>query len=192
MKDHTYDKLLIGLALLAPLLLMALSKWQYSLNTWYVPLNGDKSAYMSQSLEQNLRALPEVVQGSGVTLFFVSDRSCPCTRVTLNILQTAVKQANRKDLQLMIVDVNDPLAKTPAWTRILQQIPATPTLLVTEGQRLVYGGPVNSGSMCTTSVLKILGLSVLQSTSQKPVINWLQEGCYCPLKRVAASHSTRQ
>lgn len=188
MNEETYDKWLIRLALLAPLLLMALSKWQYSLNTWYVPVNTSSSAYLSQSLAHEMSVLPEVVQGRGVTLFFVSDQSCPCTKVTLNILQTAMKQANRKDLRLVIVDANAPLAKTPAWQRVLQQIPATPTLLVTEGQRLVYGGPVNSGSMCTTSVLKILGLSVLQAEPQKPVMNWLQEGCYCPLKPPAEQH----
>ncbi|RYZ92994.1 MAG: hypothetical protein EOO68_22160 [Moraxellaceae bacterium] len=60
-------------------------------------------------------------------------------------------------------------------------IPSTPTLLVMDEQRLVYAGPVTAGNMCTTSVLKILGISVLQSEPQKPVINWLEEGCYCPL-----------
>lgn len=185
MKENTYDQMLIWLALLAPLLLMALSKWQYSLNTWYIPLNQNSTTYFSQSLEQDIRALSATTQTNRVTLFFISDRHCSCTQVTLNILQNAIAQTNRKDLHLITIDINDPLPERSKWIKILKQIPATPTLLVTEGQRLVYGGPVNSGSMCTTNVLKILGLTVLQSDSQKPVINWLQQGCYCPLKHVS-------
>ena len=186
MNELTYDKLLINLAVLAPFLLMALSKWQYSLDTWYTPVSGDTASYFGQSLEQDIRALPESTLGSahgtGSTLYFIYDKNCPCTRPTLNILQDAMAKGNRKDLRLVELDVNSPLAKRQSWQRVLRQIPATPTLLVTEGHRLVYGGPVNSGSMCTTSVLNILGLSVLQSAPQKPVINWVEKGCYCPLK----------
>ncbi|MDE2421299.1 MAG: hypothetical protein KGO49_09000 [Gammaproteobacteria bacterium] len=183
MKEETYNKLLIRLAILAPLLLIALSKWQYSLNDWYIPLNKDTKSYFSENLAQDVRILPDLRQGHDVTLFFISDTNCPCTRAALNILRTAIDQTSRKDLHLIVVDINDQIAQSSAWMRVLQQIPATPTLLVIEGHRLVYGGPVNSGSMCSANILKILGLSVLQSTPQKPVINWLQAGCYCPLKR---------
>ena len=186
MKEDTYDQILIWLALLAPLLLMALSKWQYSLNTWYVPVNQNAMAYFGQNLEQDMRALSATAQTNHVTLFFISDRNCPCTQVTLNILQNTIAQTNRKNLHLNIIDINDPLTNRSTWIKILKQIPATPTLLVTESSRLVYAGPVNSGSMCTANVLKILGLSVLQSNPQKPVINWLQQGCYCPLKRTTS------
>jgi hypothetical protein len=182
MKEEAWDKLLIRLALLAPLLLVALSKWQDSLITWYVPWSGSTATYFDDRFEQDVRALPDVGRKQGATLFFISDRACPCTRATLGTLQAAMVKADRKDLRLVMVDVNDPLAKSPQWSRLLRQLPATPTLLITEGQRLVYGGPVNSGNLCTTKVQEILGLSALQSAPQRPVINWLEKGCYCRLQ----------
>lgn len=182
MKEDTYDKFLVRLALVSPLLLIALSQWQASLITWYVPWSRDSATYFGDQFEQDVRALPSLGMDAGATLFFISDRSCPCTRASLGILQAAMEKAPRKDLRLVVVDVNDPVAKIPAWSQVLQQMPATPTLLVTDGQKLVYGGPVNSGNLCTTSIQKTLGIKALQSPPQKPVINWLEKGCYCPLK----------
>lgn len=186
MKEQTYDNILILLAILAPILLIVLSKWQASLIRWYVPLNDSPTAYFSSNLESDIRALshsnqPAFNQAQGATLFFIADKTCPCTTATLSILKNALQVSSRQDVKLVVIDVHSPQASTPAWQRILQQIPSTPTLLVMDEQRLVYAGPVTAGNMCTTSVLKILGISVLQSEPQKPVINWLEEGCYCPL-----------
>lgn len=185
MKEKTYDKLLIRLALLGPLALIALSQWQASLITWYEPWSGDTATYFGKQFEQDLRALPSMSKEGGATLLFVADKSCPCTKASLATLQAAMEKGGRKDIRLVVMDVNSPPIKNPAWNRVLEQIPATPTLLVTEGHKFLYGGPVNSGNLCTTSVQKILGLSVLDSTPQRPVINRLDKGCYCPLKHVS-------
>lgn len=190
MKEETYDKLLIRLALLGPLALIALSQWQASLITWYEPWRGDTATYFGKEFEQDVHALPGIGDESGSTLLFIADKSCPCTKASLATLQAAMQKGGRNDMHLVAVDVNDPSTKDPAWARVLRQIPATPTLLVTEGKKFVYGGPVNSGNLCTTSVQKILGLSVLDAAPQRPVINRLEKGCYCSLKhkseRVAA------
>lgn len=189
MKEQTYDNILMLLAILAPLLLIVLSKWQSSLTRWYMPLTEDHTAYFSNSLEQDIRLLAVADQYSskqqyGVTLFFIADNTCPCTAATSSILNNAMQTSNHQDIKLVMMDVHSPQTSTPAWQRVLQQIPATPTLLVMDGQRLVYAGPVTAGNMCTTNVLKVLGLTVLQAEPQKPVINWLEQGCYCPLPSV--------
>jgi hypothetical protein len=181
MKETTTDYLLILLALLAPLLLVVLSKWQNSLNTWYIPLHEDATAYFSPSLEQDILALPESQDHQGITLFFIADMNCPCTQATLKILQTTIQTSSKKDIKFISLDIHTPQAKHTAWKKVLQQIPATPTLFISDHNRLVYAGPVTAGNMCTNSVLKILGLSILEAAPQKPVINWLEEGCYCPI-----------
>lgn len=182
-KEKSIDNFLILIALLAPLLLVVLSKWQESLNVWYVPLHQDTTLYFGKTLEQDILRLPETKGNSGAVLFFIADETCPCTRATLNILKQSMQTSQRQDTQLVILDINDVKAKSAEWAQILKQIPAVPTLLVMEAQHLVYAGPVTAGNMCTTSVLKILGLSILESEKQRTVINWLEEGCYCPIKK---------
>lgn len=162
MKEQAYDNALILLAILAPLLLIVLSKWQSSLTRWYVPLTDDHTAYFSSSLEQDIQGISHSVQlpvsqAHGATLFFIADKTCPCTTATSNILKNAMQVSSRQDVKLVTIDLYSAQASTPALQRILQQIPATPSLLVMDGQRLVYAGPVTAGNMCTTNVLKILG-----------------------------------
>lgn len=183
-KEDLYDRSLIFIAFIAPVLLIALSKWQYSLNTWYMPLKDNPSVYFQKNLQEQINSLTDVTNNTGATMIFISDSNCVCTRATLTILNAALKESHRQDVKLRILDINSPIAKTQKWQRILKQIPATPTLLITDHKRLVYAGPVNAGSMCTTDVLKVLGLSVLESEPQKTVINWLEQGCYCPLKHM--------
>lgn len=179
-RERARDRWLIRLALLAPLLLVLLSKWQASLLTWYLPWGDDPAAYLDARLAAQLRALPGLATG-GTTLLAVTDRRCPCTRATLRLLEGAMARSPRRDLRLRIVDIADAEAGTPAWRAVLAQLPAIPTLLVLEGERLRYAGPVNSGNLCTTRVQEILGLAALQTTTPQPVINWLQQGCYCRL-----------
>lgn len=183
-RERARDRWLIRLALLAPLLLVLLSKWQASLVSWYLPWGDDPAAYLDARLDAQISALPELGDAAdATTLLVVTDRACPCTRATLNIIKDAMARSARRDLRLKIVDIGDAKARTPAWRRVVAQLPSTPTLLVTEGQRLRYAGPVNSGNLCTTRVQELLGLAALQTSNSQPVINWLQQGCYCRLPR---------
>ena len=183
-KERMVDILLIFLTLFAPVLLVALSKWQNSLNTWYVPLTQDATVYLSGNLQKDVLALPEVKARNSITLFFIADKDCPCTKASFTILKTNMQNSQQKRLQLVTIDVHADSTQSPAWQKVLKQIPATPSLLVMDHQRLVYAGPVTAGNMCTTSVLKILGLSLLQAKPQQPVMNWLEQGCYCPLNQL--------
>lgn len=183
MSEQAWDRLLIRLALLAPLLLVALSKWQDSLINWYVPWEDD-TRYFGASFAPDVLASSGMASEKGAVLTLVVDEDCPCTRATLVVLQSAMAESSRQDLHLVVQDVRDSVMRRPEWARVLQQIPATPTLIITEGQRLVYAGPVNSGNLCTTQVRNVLGLAALESTaSGRPVINWLEKGCYCPVRR---------
>lgn len=187
MKDATGDRLLIWLAVLGPLLLVLVARWQASLTTWYVPWSGDSATYFDAQFAAQVKALPGLGSAQASTFMVVADRDCPCTRVTLNVLKDALAKATRRDIRLQVMDVRDPLARTPEWSRVLRQIPATPTLLITQGKRLLYAGPVNSGQYCTSGVLQILGLTALEAAPPRPVINWLQQGCYCRMPRPAAA-----
>ena len=57
------------------------------------------------------------------------------------------------------------------------------TLLAVEGRQLVYAGPVTSGNLCTTAVRRVLGVTALQAPQAGPILNWLDNGCYCRLER---------
>lgn len=180
MKEETIDHLIILLALLAPMLLVALSKWQDSLNTWYIPLSQNPNTYFSDNLERNI--LKVAPTEKSVNLYFIADMNCACTQATLNILKAAMQNSTKSKIQLNVLDIHSPKAKQIGWQNIINEIPATPTLLVTDHERLVYAGPVTAGDMCTTNVQKILGLSILEAEPQKPILNWLEKGCYCPIK----------
>lgn len=182
MKEDAYDKLLIKLAQLAPLLLIVLSQWQASLMTWYMPWD-DATEYFGDQFAQDVSAIPELKNEVGSTLVFIADEDCPCTRASLSILKSAMRESGRKDLHLIILDVNGAEAKSQTWTRVLAQIPATPTLLITEGETLRYGGPVIAGNLCTTRIQEVLGLSVLQENPTSPVISQLETGCYCSIEK---------
>jgi hypothetical protein len=56
-------------------------------------------------------------------------------------------------------------------------------LLAVEGKQLVYAGPVTSGNLCTTAVQRVLGVTALQAPRNRPILNWLDNGCYCRLTR---------
>lgn len=182
MNEQTWDRLLIRLALLAPLLLVVLSKWQDSLINWYVPWE-DEAGYFGASFERDVLALPDMAAGKEAVLTLVMDESCPCTRATSAVLRSAMAVSSRQDLLLVVRDIRDPVMRRPEWVRVLQQIPATPTLIITEGRQLVYAGPVSSGNLCTTQVRNVLGLAALESAAPgRPMINWLEKGCYCPVR----------
>jgi hypothetical protein len=173
MKASAYDRTLIALTLLAPLLLFALSKWRASLDTLYAPVGID---------DQFTERVADWLASSGETgprLIVVADRDCPCTQASLRSLEAALAQSSRKDIQLSVRYVDD--GADAAWLGVIEQLPSTPTLLAVEGKQLVYAGPVTSGNLCTTAVQRVLGVTALQAARDRSIFNWLDKGCYCRL-----------
>jgi hypothetical protein len=171
MKASVYDRTLIALTLLAPLLLLALSQWRASLDTVYAP------AGVSHQFTEVVSAWLATDSQRGARLIVIADRSCPCTTASLRILESALVQADRKDVQLNVRYIEDVDAV------VRREIPSTPTLLAMEGKQLVYAGPVTSGNLCTTAVQRVLGVTALQAPRDRPILNWLDNGCYCRLTR---------
>ena len=184
MKDSLYDRLLIGLAVAGPLVMVALNAWQASLTKWYVPFDSDSRGAFGTQFERNVSDWVASTHGTGAELVVIVDRSCPCTKATLLKLNEAVARSQRKDVRVVVRDIHDTDTETnTAWQKMLPDIPATPTLLTIEGKQLVYAGPAISGSFCTSAVQRVLGISVLQAPPRSPLFNWVDKGCYCPTTR---------
>jgi hypothetical protein len=162
MKPSAYDRTLIALTLLAPLLLLVLTKWRASLDTLYAP------AGVSEQFTQHVSEWLGRSNESGSRLIVIVDRDCPCTKASLRILESA-----RGDVPLTVRDIEE---VDPA---VRDELPSTPTLLAVEGRQLVYAGPVTSGNLCTTAVQRVLGVTALQAPRARPILNWLDTGCYC-------------
>lgn len=187
-KESTYDRVLIALVLLGPLLLFALNKWRASLDVPYAPPDDGRLSYFDERFERNLVTWLSNDDAPHRRLIVVADRECPCTKAALRSLDAAVAGSSRTDIELSVryIDDADPPGGSTAWRNLLEELPATPTLLAIDGGQLVYAGPVNSGNLCTTSVRKVLGVAVLQTPRSSPVVSWLDRGCYCRLKRAHA------
>lgn len=183
MKESTYDRVLIILTLLAPLLMFALTKWRASLDVSYARLDAGHFSYFGEQFTQNLAAWLASADKTGPRLIVVADRECPCTRAALRSLDAALARSYRKDIRVDVryVDDADVEGDRSAWKAVLSEVPATPTLLAIEGRQLTYAGPVNSGNLCTTAVARVLGVTALQSPRTSPILNWLDRGCYCQL-----------
>ncbi|KAF0809729.1 hypothetical protein A167_01545 [Alcanivorax sp. S71-1-4] len=183
MKDSTYDRILVLLVLLAPFSMIVLSKWRASLETSYVPMQGEYREFFDAPFEKHVAGWLARQAISGPELILIVASDCPCTQATRSSLQKALAEASRPEARLTLRYIDDPQAAADAdWQAVLAAIPATPTLLAVDQQRLLYAGPVTSGNFCTTAVNRVLGLTVLEARPDNPVINWFDEGCYCHLK----------
>lgn len=186
-KESGYDRFLVILALLAPLALLTLSKWQASLDTWYAPMDVADANYFGESFQRSVAKWLESAEGAGAALVVIADRKCPCTRATLKKLDEALALSPRRDIRLVVRDIGDVDADQDAvWTQVLSEVPATPTLLVVEGKRLLYAGPVTSGNFCTTAVGRVLGVTALQLPRSAAMFNLIDKGCYCRLQDAPA------
>lgn len=182
MKDGTYDRLLTVLVLLAPLTMLVLSKWRASLDVWYAPLDDSTATVFDESFERQAAQWARQHGGSGAELILIVDRDCPCTRATVARLEAAHAQSSRRDARLTLRDVDDLEAPDdPRWRILLDGIPSTPTLLAVDRGELLYAGPATSGNFCTIAVNRVLGLSAMEMPRSRPVLNWLDKGCYCRL-----------
>lgn len=190
MKESTYDRVLIALTLLAPLLMFALNKWRASLDSWYAPPDAADVSYFDDRFTRSVATWLGDNQEAGPQLVVIADRECPCTKASLRSLDAALAQSNRKGIDLAVRYVDDPGANHGAWGDVLNQLPSTPTLLAIDGGQLVYAGPVNSGNLCTTAVARVLGVTALQSPRTSPIVSWLDRGCYCRLQFMTTTGSS--
>lgn len=182
MKPDTYDRLLITLALTAPLALFALDAWRASLDRWYVPSDGGGRTYFGKPFASSVAGWLQTIDGQGATLVLIVDRDCPCTSAARNSLEVSLARSSGRDIRLVVRDVDGPDSRSSvAWRAVLRELPATPTLLAIDGRALAYAGPVNSGNLCTTAVERVLGVTALQAPQRRPILNWLARGCYCAL-----------
>jgi len=182
--DSTYDRLLIVLATLAPLTLMILNRWQASWNHWYAPMDGAELIRIDADLKRSAAAWLQDTAGTGARLYLVVDRDCPCTAAASKRLAAALSETRRPDVSLDVIDIDDSAAnRNPAWRALVDEVPATPTLIAADGKRLVYAGPAISGNLCTATVQRFLGLSALQAPMTTPVVSLVDKGCYCRTDR---------
>lgn len=182
MKEDAVDRLLVVLALLAPLALVALGKWQASLESWYVPQEKTDPAYLDDAFVGDVTAWLQAERKHGTVLYVVVDDECPCTMATLDILRSALDRSGRADIRLELKKLDESAVTNSAWRRVVARIPSTPTLLASEGDRVLYAGPVTAGNICSVGAQRVLGLSVLQAKPEDAVINSLERGCYCAVK----------
>lgn len=171
MKESAYDRVLIALTLLAPLFMFGLNQWRASLDTLYAPAGEQFMVNVSDWIASS--------NETGPRLIVVADRDCPCTKAALRSLDAALAQSGRKDIRMTVRYIDDVADR--AWAAVLNELPSTPTLLATDGAQLAYAGPVTSGNLCTTAVQKVLGVAALQAQRSSPILNWLDNGCYCRL-----------
>lgn len=182
MKDRAYDQLLVTLALLAPLAMFALGKWQASLDIWYLPPDAASADTFGEQFHRHVSQWLQGVDNPGAALVVIADRECPCTKATLTRLDEALALSRREDIRLVVRDVRSAdTDRDAAWLRVLEAVPATPTLLAIEGRQLLYAGPVTSGNFCTTAVSRVLGVTALQAPQGRTIFNLIDKGCYCRL-----------
>lgn len=177
MKDDLHDRILVALALLAPLALLMLGQWRASLETVYAP--ADAQAF-GPAFERKAGMWIRTRKHASPELHVIADRNCPCTAAALGSLQAAHARSARRDARLIVHYVDEePQLQNTQWDTLLSEVPSTPTLLATDQGRLVYAGPVSAGSSCTAVVSRIFGLIALEARKQRPVVNWIERGCFC-------------
>jgi hypothetical protein len=178
-KPGAYDRALIASVLIVPLALLGLSKWRASLDTWYAS-PGKNATYLDGSFQADAAYWISTANLPASSLILVVDPNCPCTNSAKANLQSAVSASNRRETPIIVRAITaTPSRPDAAWQAVVNKLPSTPTLLAVSERKLVYAGPANSGNLCTTAVEKAVGLRAVEAPPSRPLINWLERGCYC-------------
>ena len=178
-KPSAYDRVLIASVLIVPLALLGLAKWRASLETWYAS-PGENSTYLDGSFQADVANWISTAILPASALILVVDPNCPCTNSAKANLQNALPASNRRDTPIIVrTNTATPSRPDAAWQAVVDRLPSTPTLLAVADRKLVYAGPANSGNLCTTAVQKVIGLRAVEAPPSRPLINWLERGCYC-------------
>ncbi|MFO1217863.1 MAG: hypothetical protein U1E89_05690 [Burkholderiaceae bacterium] len=185
-KPDALDRLLIRLAWAGPALLVVVLRWQMSLDQWYVPLNSPDLARMSNDITEAAGPwLSSLDAAGGRRLFLLTDPNCACTPPAILRVKAAMaeaQQAFRSPMALKVIAVDDRHAlSNVAWRRVVQNIPATPSLIVVDGNRLHYVGPAVSGSLCIADA-NVTGLFGAGPPGDGTTVNFIDKGCFCTSK----------
>jgi hypothetical protein len=174
-----YDKILVHLALLAPLAMVLLGKWQASLERWYIDPDEAPIFGFNDGFQEKAAAWMQAQRIVGNKLVLITDPECACTTATEAKLKSVLSDAEQPLTRLQRIDID---SADPLFMSLIQDIPSTPTLLTVKDGVLSYAGPVSSGNFCTTAVNAVMGVSALHWETATTVYNWLERGCYCPNK----------
>ena len=178
-RPSAYDRALVASVLIVPLALLGLAKWRASLETWYASPGGNAS-YLDGSFQSDTANWISTANLPARALILVVDPNCPCTNFAKANLQNAVSASSRRDTPIIVRSIKaTPSGPDAAWGAVVDKLPSTPTLLAVADRKLLYAGPANSGNLCTTAVQEVIGRRAVEASRSRPLINWLERGCYC-------------
>lgn len=182
MKPGAYDRCLIALTWLAPLVLIVLNRWQASLDRWYAPPNGNTIEEIHNSLDRDLPPWLDSLGRSDDQLYLVIDPACPCTKPAIERIRSAIRESARNDITMTVIDLAyETKTGDPILRSVLKHLPATPSAIAIKGHHLKYAGPAISGSLCSTTG-RVFAVSALQGGNTATAINLIDRGCFCPVK----------
>lgn len=184
MRASLYDQILIKLTWIGPLAFLLLSRWQISLEQWYVPLNGTEVTRMSDALPMDLKPwLQSLGNTSGRHAYLIVDPDCPCTEPAISKVKSVADSSPASSIALQVFSIHDPKWKNDdMWRQVLSNIPSTPTLITAEDNQLLYAGPAVSGSLCSGNA-KTPGLTGQWASVTSVTANFLDWGCFCRTHR---------
>ncbi len=147
------------MALLAPLMMVLLSKWQASLEDWYIDPAVAPMFGFDEGFPEKVSRWLQAEEITGNKLILIVDKDCVCTKATLRRLNSFLNESQVDRGLLLFLEIND-LPESAQQFR--EDIPSTPTLLAIKNSALTYAGPINSGGFCTTAVDAVIGVSSLK------------------------------
>ena len=180
LKPGIYDRVLLALALSAPLALFALNAWRASLETWYAPMDGNVPSPSETPFARSTEAWLTADAADGAELILVLDRDCPCSNAARAGLQSALAQTSRKGVRVTVRYLDDaPSQGDPAWRAVLRELPATPTLLAIDGRTRLrrsrqFREPVHD---CGSPRA---GVTVLEAPRTGPILRLARQGLLLP------------
>lgn len=179
--ESPYDRWLIRLASLGPLLMVMLTGWQYSLDQWYSSPTDTRLDEFTATLEATAAPWLDTLAENGKQVFLLVDPECPCTRVALDKIQRELARLAGPDQHLAIVSVTDDALRVDRqWQSLLRQVPTTPTLIVADNRQLTYFGPAVTGNFCSATGLNIpTALTENSARGEPALVSLFEEGCFC-------------
>ncbi len=170
---------MISLALLAPLVPLLLYQWYVSLDRWYVPWGQGKADYFDVRFDQAVQQLQQASALHDGVIHVITDSDCVCSAPVIRRLISALETAAQPAVVVHDLRTLDP-NRDALWLALAQRFPSVPSALVMRDGKPAYIGPVVAGNLCTRAAQSILPLQASQQP--QPVVNWLSEGCYCPVQ----------
>lgn len=188
-----HDRFILVLALLVPAVALLLGRWTASLDTSFVPRTTNLSRVFDETFARDVAGWLPTHAREETALYVLVERGCACTRATLTRLEKTLHAPGAEQVRVHVDYVDDgSVERDERWQAVLRGVPATPAVLAVKDGRLVYAGPVLSGSLCTTSGQIVPALLALANTgARRPFFNLVTTGCYCARKADIPSRDSR-